>query len=648
MESRREERRLTTVLSVDVVGYSRLMAGDERQTLAQLSVHRKELLDPKTLEYRGRIVKLMGDGALMEFGSVVDAVLFAVDVQRSMAARNADIPADRQITFRIGINIGDIIVVGDDIYGDGVNVAGRLQSLAEPGGICIARNVYSQVKNKVEFGFQDLGNRSVKNIPEPIPTFGVRWGPQPIEPAAVNTRTRHRSMARAAAAAAVVAAAVGGAAIWATFPFETAPSIEAASLERMAFALPEEPSIAVRAFEVSPTDDGHQILTHGLAESITRGLADTPSLFVIAQHSTSRTELSNGPPKDLAERLGVKYVLAGTMTGNDDGLTVEVRLIDALGGRQLWQQTLNGGTGELYRIRNEVVDQVRTTLGGTALSADSADGDTQRRPHVPRGNSYANLLQGISYFWRSTPEDNGKAGQLFTKAVVSDPGFALAHAWNAWNSVFGIMMGWSDTPDEQLRSAFASARESVFLDPSLAFGRWALGITFLAAGDHASASEQFKRGLALAPNDPDLLAGAAKSLAFQNGALEAIEHGNRALRLNPLPPDWYLWNLGIANYFAGRYEDAIAVLQRASSKDPEARLYLVASYMESNRKPEARVQANEVFQRDPAFHIARYVDRTSFADPNDRQALVASLLAAGLPENVSFACMLEPTVENCR
>ena len=648
MEPQHEERRLTTILSADVVGYSRLMAADESGTLAQLQAHRKELFEPKTAEYRGRVVKLMGDGTLMEFASAVDAVLFAVEVQRAMAARNAEIPKDRQIVYRVGINIGDIIVVGDDIYGDGVNIAARLQALAEAGGICIARNVYSQVRNKVDFGFKDLGEQNVKNIPEPIPVYRIWLGPKPAEPLTTASRTRRPLWRWVITATAVAVVATGGTAIWVLFPRETAPPIEAASLEHMAFPLPGKPSIAVLAFETSRTDRSHQFLAYGLADTIITELVRTPSLFVIAQHSSLRYEYSEIKPREVAERFGVKYVLAGSVIGNDDELTVDAQLIDAISGRQLWRQTLEGSTSDLYRIQNEIVNHVRATLEGNPRLEASAYSDAGLRSRIPRGESYAYLLRGIAHFRNSTPENNKKAAQLFTKAIELDPGNALAHGWNAWNDVFAVVMGWVKAPEERLQRAFTSAKRSVSLDPSLDFGRWALGATFMTAGDHANALEQFRQGLDLNPNEPDLLAGAAKSLAFQDVALEAIELGQRALRLNPRPPDWYLWHLGIANYFARRYEEVIAIVEKASNKNTEARLYLIGSYVRSDRKSDAKFQVNEIIKTDPAFHIARYIDRTSFANPNDKRALVTDLLAAGLPENVSFTCMLDPTFENCR
>ncbi|TFH42195.1 MAG: hypothetical protein E4H01_13830 [Lysobacterales bacterium] len=473
-------------------------------------------------------------------------------------------------------------------------------------------------------------------------------GEKLAKPSIAKSRTRHTLLRWPIAAAVAAVVVIGGTVIWTIFPRETTPQIEAASLEQLAFPLPDKPSIAVQAFETSHGDSSHQFLAYGLADVIIASLVREPSLFVIAQHSSLRSEYRGNKPRDIAERFGVKYVLSGSIGGNDDDLTIDAWLIDAIGGRQLWRQTLKGRTSDLHRIKNEIVIHVRSTLERNPQLLASDRGDTGSQSHAPHGESYAYLLQGIGRFRNSTPEDNKEAAKLITKAIESDPDNALAYAWNAWNDVVSIMMDWTNTPEELLQRAFMSARKSVSLDPSLDFGRWALGVTFMTAGDHANASEQFRRGLDLSPDEPNLLAGEAKSLAFQGAGLEAIEFGKRALRQSPSPPDWYLWNLGIANYFAHRYEDASAILERASSKNVETRLFLIGSYIRSDRKSDAKSQASEIVREDPAFHIAGYMDRTAFANPNDKRALATDLLAAGLPENVSFPCMLEPTFENCR
>jgi len=307
----RVERRLTTILAADVVGYSRLMAADEAGTLTSLKAIRRELIEPKTTEHHGRVVKLIGDGTLMEFGSVVDAVNFAVDVQRAIAERNAGVPEDRRITYRMGINIGDIIVEGDDIYGDGVNIAARLEGLAEPGGVCVARNVFNQVKAKVEVGFEDLGAQDVKNIPEPVQVFRVLLDAPATDDGTVAAATAKRSVRWPVVAGGLaVFAIVAGIALWMR-PWE--PAIELASVERMAFPLPDKPSIAVLPFTNMSGDPEQEYFADGITEDLITDLSKISGLFVIARNSTFSYKGQQVTVRQVAEDLGVRYVLEGSV-----------------------------------------------------------------------------------------------------------------------------------------------------------------------------------------------------------------------------------------------------------------------------------------------------------------------------------------------
>ncbi len=340
------ERRLTTILAADVVGYSRLMAADEAGTLDALKTHRRELIEPKTAEYNGRVVKLMGDGTLMEFASVVDAVTFAVEVQRAMAERNANVPEDQRITYRIGINIGDIIVEGDDIYGDGVNVAARLEGLAEPGGVCVARSVYNQVKGKVDLAFQDLGEQQVKNIPEPIQVFQVRLdGEAPAAPAS-PTGTRRR-LPVIAAGLALSLAAVAALVWWAPW----APRTEPASPEAMAFPLPDKPSIAVLPFNNMSDDEGQEYFADGMTEDLITDLSKISGLFVIARNSSFSYKGQQVKVRQVAEELGVRYVLEGSVRRAGDEVRINAQLIDATTGGHLWAERYDGTLADVFDPR---------------------------------------------------------------------------------------------------------------------------------------------------------------------------------------------------------------------------------------------------------------------------------------------------------
>ena len=305
MEPRHEDRRLTTILAADVVGYSRLMAADESGTLSRLKAHRKELVEPRIDQYHGRIVKLMGDGSLMEFGSVIDAVNFAIDVQKSMAERNFGVPEDRQIIYRVGINIGDIIVDDEDIYGDGVNIAARLEQHAEPGGICIARNVFEHIKNKIDFGFQDMGEQELKNIPETVWVYRI-----------------------------VI-----------TGEASKAPAVSAAVSQ----TLPAKPSIAVLPFDNMSGDPDQEYFADGLTEDIITELSRYMSLFVTARNSTFAFKGKSLDIKDVGRRLGVRYVVEGSVRRAGNRLRITAQLIDALNGSHLWAERYDRDRGYFCR-----------------------------------------------------------------------------------------------------------------------------------------------------------------------------------------------------------------------------------------------------------------------------------------------------------
>lgn len=628
-----------------MVGYSRLMAAHESETWAALKKHRKELLDPKTAEYRGRTVKLMGDGTLMEFGSVVDAVLFAVDVQRNMAARNADVPEEKRIVFRIGINIGDIIVAGDDIYGDGVNVASRLEALAEPGGICVSRNVYNQVKNKVEFGFNDLGAQSIKNIPEPVETYGVWWGPKMTTAQEAPAKPRSRTSIIGAVGAVTLLVVAAG--IWVLFPFQTARSIEPVSSETMALPLPEKPSIAVLGFETPGLNPDQQFLATALPDAISTEFSRNGWVFVIDPDSSLRYRSTDDDIRRAAEQLGVKYVLGGEISG-ENRLTIEVHLMDVLAGTQAWRQKFEGGLDDIYGIRNDIVDIVQGKLQSDSGSETIEQAAPGAWASEPRGSAFTHLLRGIYQFRKYTADGNQEAALHFEKAVENDPNFALIHAWRSWNAIVGVQIGWAEPSGDRVRQAIASASKSVSLDRSQVMGYLALGSAFLATGRASGASEQFRLGLDIIPDDARLLAQITKSLAAENKATEAIEFGKQALRLNPRPPDWVYWNMGIAYFVAENYPESIAIFKRSSKQNLESRLYLIADYFRASRNSEAEIQINDLFERDPAFHLAKYAEQIKLGSPTDKSSLMATLLEAGLPENVSFECMLSPSVETCR
>jgi adenylate cyclase len=450
VEPQHEERRLTTILSADVVGYSRLMADDESGTLAQLKTHRKELFEPKTTEYHGRTVKLMGDGTLMEFASVVDAVNFAVDVQQAMVQRNASVPEDCQIKYRVGINIGDVIVEGDDIYGDGVNIAARLEGLAEPGGICVARNVFNQVRNKVELGFENLGEQAVKNIAEPVGVYRIALREKNARPVA--------------------------------YELEAPP-------------LPDKPSIAVLPFENMSGDPEQEFFADGMAEEIITALSRYRWFFVIARNSSFTYKGRAVDVTQVAKELGVRYVLEGSVRKAGNRVRVTAQLIDATTGSHIWAERYDRELDDIFALQDEITETIVA-----AVEPELGAVERERAGRRPPGNldAWGLYQRGLWHFY-ADPTRCGmdEAKRLFQRACELDPGFAAAYAELAWTHESDIHRGLTDDPEASLEQAARAAEKAVALDARDAAGRCALGRVhiFRRAYDKAIAEMEEAVGL---------------------------------------------------------------------------------------------------------------------------------------------------------
>lgn len=564
----REVRRLTTILSADVVGYSRLMGRDEAGTLAALKAHRRQILAPKAVQYRGRTVKLMGDGALMEFGSVVDAVRFAIEVQCAMRERNAGVPEDRRILYRIGVNIGDIIVEGEDIYGDGVNIAARLEGLTEPGGICLARNVYNQVKGKLSLEFEHLGEKEVKNIAEPVTVYRVVLDDKatalvtPVVelPAAIG-RVRRWQIA----ASLVVAVLALGALVW-WQPW--APEFAPASVERMALPLPDKPSIAVLPFNNFSTDPEQGYFADGMTEDLITDLSNLSGIFVIARNSSWTYKDKPTKVQQVAEELGVRYVLEGSVRRDGDQVRINAQLVDALNGRHLWAERYDGSAGDVFALQDKVIQQIVAALAVKLTSDESAqvaDAETD----VPR--AYDAFLQGWDHYRRQSPDDTAKAMAFFEQAIELDPeynrayaGLAAAH-WRIvsvhWQLAVGV--GWLRSY-EGLNENLAKALEN---PTPLAYS---ISAEWLARqGRPEEALAQIDRALALGRNEADTHVSKARILNVTGRAEEAEKSVRLAMRLNPHYGPEYLIVLGQALLHQKRYGEAAEFVERAVNRQPD-------------------------------------------------------------------------------
>jgi TolB-like protein/class 3 adenylate cyclase len=579
------QRRLAAILAADVVGYSRLMEGDEAGTHARLRAVRKELIEPRIAERHGRIVKLTGDGALVEFPSVVEAVLCAVDVQRIVAERNADVPQNQRIEFRIGVNLGDVIIDENDIYGDGVNVAARLQTLAEPGGICVSRTVYNHVKNKVEFAFEPMGEHRVKNIAEPITVYRVLpgLGARPKRrPAAILWALRvYRPAAIAAAVVILLGAGVAGA--WYMFRSPVEPGATGKA------------SIAVLPFDNLSGDEATGRLADGITEDIITDLARFRDLDVIARNSTI---VYKGKPTDVREigrALNVGYVLEGSIQHQDERLRVTAQLVDGRTGAHVWSERWDRPAADFFAVQSEIAERVAASLGGGLSYAAITASETQR---VKR-RAPASLSAYEHYLLSAEAKAQGSEALVRTglehaeKAIALDPNLARAYTVRGWLHYFTISF------DEDYATAFAKAgadfRRAVELDPLDAEARVALAYWLMETGDFVQAVAEARMALATSPSHIHVLVAAASLLASAGEVEEALSAADRAVRLDPEMPPGLLRGVKDAFFFARDFERTIDAVRRMpeDSRSLGSVFMLAASYAFLGR-PEAE-EARDAF-----------------------------------------------------
>jgi len=622
------ERRLAAILAADVVGYSRLIREDEARTLMALKAHREELIEPKLAQYHGRIVKLMGDGLLTEFPSAVEAVQCAVEIQHLIGERNADVPEDKRIIYRIGINIGDIVVEGDDIYGDGVNVAARLEGLADPGGICVARNAYNQVKDKLDLTFEHLGEKEVKNITEPVTVYRVVLDDKAAElvtPVVWEAAKPEHLRWLIAAAAVVVLLLAGGGALWLK-PW--APEIEPASIERMAFPLPDKPSIAVLPFQNLSGDQEQEYFSDGMTNDIITDLSKFKILFVIASNSTFSYKGKAVKVQQVAEELGVRYILEGSIQRTGERLRINAQLIDATTGRHLWAERYERNATDFFTIQEDIV---RTIVASLAFQVQEAEIERAVGKGTDNLKAYDYYQQGRKAFDIFTDKANNEARELFEKAIELDTEYALAYSYLTWVHVFNWRYRWGEDPERSFDLSLESARKAIALDPDDHESHWALGFAYLAHGDYERAEAEYERTLALNPYDADLLVEMAELLVKTGKAAQAVAQVKTGMRINPRYPDWYLWNLGWAQYFAGQYDEALAALNKMSNPYNGVRRTRAAVLVRLGRIEEAREVIAKFIETDLDMTLEEMEGRVW----KDREALerwIEDLRTAGLPE----------------
>ena len=625
------KRKLAAILSADVEGYSRLMDDDEEATVRTLTSYRTAISD-LVQQYRGRIIDTPGDNILADFTSVVDAVNCAVEIQRELAERNAALPDNRKMQFRIGVNLGDVIDEDGRIYGDGVNIAARVESLAEAGGICISGRAHDQVENKLGLEYEDLGKHEVKNISRPIQVYRVLSYPGAAAHRVVQAKEslgrKWRKIGLSAAAIVIVTVALG---IWQFYLRQ--PAVEPALVEKMAYPLPEKPSIAVLPFDNMSGDPNQDYFCDGLTENMITALSKTPKMFVIARNSTFTYKGKAVKVNQIAEELGVQYVLEGSVRKEGDRVRITAQLIDALTGHHLWAEKYDRELKEIFSLQDEITKKIITSLQVKLTEGEQASVYAKGTDNL---EAYLNAMKANWLNLNGTKAGVLKALDLAEEAIDLDPNYAFAYKVLGTAHGATLWLQMSKNPRETLKRTIELHQRSVELNDSLAYAHAALGYWLMYVRQHDKAVAEGERAFILEPGSADTIHVYAAILTYAGRRKEAIPLFEEALRLNPKPPTLYLRHYGVALRDLGLYKEANAQAERAIKNEPDdliAWVLLVSSLSLSGREEEARAAAKEVMRINPKFSVARIQKLTPHKDRAVAKRFGDGLRKAGLPEH---------------
>jgi adenylate cyclase len=574
------ERRLAAILAADVAGYSRLMEQDEGGTFERLRQRRKELMEPAIARHNGRIFKLMGDGLLAEFGSVVDAVECAAAIQQAMEETNRGAP-NRRIDLRIGVHVGDVIIEGEDRHGDAVNVATRLQELADKGGVCVSRSVVDHVRQKVALGFELRGEERLKNIAEPTVVYRLR-------PNAAST-----NQAR---------------------PFT------------------EKPSITVLPFVNMSGDPEQEYFSDGITEDITTALSKIAQLLVIARNSAFTYKGKAVKVQQIGVELGVQYVVEGSVRKSGDRVRITAQLIEAASGGHLWADRYDRNLTDIFAVQDEVTREIVSSLA-LKLSGD----ELRRLPRKPVDNleAYDLFLRGREAWWRHTRESNGEARLLFERAMALAPEFSPAYYYLSFTHNQDYVNRWTARPEESQERAYELACKAIALDDADATARFAMGVARLWRREHDGAIAEAKASLILDPNHAQGYFLLGWALHYSGEDLEAIDSFQRSMRLDPYYPGFLLHTMAQAYFALGQFEQAVALLQRRLLRDPESdisRVLLASCYGHLGQIERARSEWAAALQINPEYSIEHRRRVLPYKDPGAFERMVEGLRKAGLPE----------------
>jgi TolB-like protein/class 3 adenylate cyclase/Flp pilus assembly protein TadD len=625
------ERRLAAIVAADVVGYSRLMGADETGTLRALRAHRRELIDPAIAAHRGRIVKTTGDGLLAEFPSAVEAVACAIEVQRGVATRNTGVASEQQLIFRIGINVGDIIGEGDDIFGDGVNVAARLEGLCAPGGLCISRAVRDQVRDKLPVSFDDLGEQQVKNIVRPVRAFGL--SPEAVvalpefAPGGFNVPSRPGPLWIIAAVVAVtVMAAAGGAAWWMVRGPASAPRTAEPTVTTPV-PIGSRASIAVLPFEALGAESGSDYFADGLTEDIISALGRFRDLSVMSRGAVFAYKGKHPTPAEVGRDLNVRYVVEGSIRRAPERIRVSGNLTDTNRSALLWSEKYEAEPKDIFAVQDQITRRISGTLALQVTSLELA-----RSAAKPPNNleAYDLVLRGRDLLSRLTRSANAEARGLFERAIALDPNYAPAYVALGQVDMNASNQGWTQDPSAAMERAEQLAQKAITLDDANSRAHALLGDVAVRFGDYDRALDELKRAIDLNGSDAASYGHLIAVLVYRGDIPGAIAAGELLAQFQPEIPDGIVFFLGMAYVLADRGADAVRVLGPVVDRNPGdlyANVMLAVAYATVGRQQEAERQADGVRRRFPTFPRDRF--GSALRDPNQRAKLDQALEKAG-------------------
>jgi adenylate cyclase len=622
------QRKLKAIFSADVQGYSKLMGDDDEHTVNTVTAYR-EIIAELIETYQGRVVDAPGDNLLAEFGSSLNAIHSAIEIQRTLEKENGKLPDNRRMDFRIGINLGDVLHKDDRIYGDSVNIAARIENLADPGGICISRGVYNQAEGKLDVGFADLGPHSVKNIKKPVNVYKVLLNPR--DAGRVVSVSKKKTLTRRWMALVIVALTILIGSVGILYQ-RSRPRFEPASIDRMAYPLPDKPSIAVLPFENYSDDAKLNFFASGLTEDLTASLSKAPDLFVISKSSAATYKGKQIEIGQVAEEQGVQYVLEGSVQKAEDKLRITTQLIDALNGHHLWADRFDRQAKDIFALQDEIVKhvivelQVELTQGAAARVASRGTDNL---------DAWLLKIEAHGEFIKFSREGMIRARELYESAHQADPNWARPLAGLASVDWYEAKQEWSISKAASIQTGIELAQQAIQMDPNEPQGYQTLGNLYALNGQGERAIALRRKAAELAPNDLTAVAGLATRLKDFGEEQEAIKLFEQAMRLSPKHPWWVPYAYGVTLHLIGRKEESVQSFKKAIALNPSHVLpqaFLAAVYADLGRIDEAKAAANEVMRLNPKFTVTRLLKSHTFHDPA-RDARFSNLMqSAGLPE----------------